>query len=160
MKFRVRLWFAKFSHGHFALAKPHSLLSTVIPLSTVAAVSEVVRKVVSNDMGLVRRKQLKFLVSWTGPTRPPAITSDVTRRQEELWEHFTTKESLFWKRAAVKQSPNVYFQIVPWPSFSTSISWIPPLYRGVAYLHLQNMNFSTKVQKILRHAKKKKIIKK
>ena len=56
-KFADVLRFAKsFSHGHFA--KPHCLVSMVALMLTSAAVNEVVRKMIDNDMGPVEKETL------------------------------------------------------------------------------------------------------
>ena len=51
-KFANALRFAKmFSRKHFTLAKPHSLLSTVVPTSAIAAITEAPKKIVDNSTG-------------------------------------------------------------------------------------------------------------
>ena len=56
------------SRKHFALAKPHNSLSMVIPRSTIAAVSEAVKKTLNNDTGPVIMKHLHiFLILLTNP---------------------------------------------------------------------------------------------
>ena len=40
-----------FSHEHFALAKPHSSLSTVVPMSIITAINEAVKNIINNDVG-------------------------------------------------------------------------------------------------------------